>query len=538
MIGPVYWAEISEQSARLLGRAGERAGAGGVDGFVAYIGRDQGIDPAWRDSVLRFTRERMLAAPPPRTPWSQALRQVPRSRPFEIARRAGGTRACRRSSSPATTRPIPGIPTRSPTAYAAALPRGATGQRGGGGVAAGLAGGQALAGDRRVYRGHYLHHYEIPDRSHCCGGSSPSSRRSGSALRPTSRSPTPVAGRRPAWPAAAVARRSPTAPTRTSPASTSPSSGSSATSLLLPSAFFVNDLARFGGFAVSLGGFGFSIYLTYLEILEDRSDLPVVRGQRGADDDPLPAQRHALDRLRGNDRRRRGAWKGLMSNKKEREKRREERIAAETQGDSGDRRTRILQIGAGRCSWYRRGGRRDRRQLGQQRQRRRPRTSRKRRGRPAARRDPSERTRNSATEIGAGRTDRVRRPAVPDLQGQLRRSHAADDQEQDQGPAKRRSSSATSRSSARNRSRPAPRRSPPASRGAAGTSSRPSTATRARSAPATSPTNSSKRSPKRAGVKDIAKWNEERKSKTVEEEVEARPPKRAESSASPARRPS
>lgn len=33
-------------------------------------------------------------------------------------------------------------------------------------------------------------------------------------------------------------------------------------------AFFVNDLARFGGFAMALGGFGFSVYLTYLEIYE------------------------------------------------------------------------------------------------------------------------------------------------------------------------------------------------------------------------------------------------------------------------------
>lgn len=31
-------------------------------------------------------------------------------------------------------------------------------------------------------------------------------------------------------------------------------------------AFFANDLARFGGFAMALGGFGFSVYLTYLEI--------------------------------------------------------------------------------------------------------------------------------------------------------------------------------------------------------------------------------------------------------------------------------
>jgi uncharacterized membrane protein len=36
--------------------------------------------------------------------------------------------------------------------------------------------------------------------------------------------------------------------------------------LLLASAFFRNDVARFGGFAVALGGFGFSVYLTYLEL--------------------------------------------------------------------------------------------------------------------------------------------------------------------------------------------------------------------------------------------------------------------------------
>jgi uncharacterized membrane protein len=38
--------------------------------------------------------------------------------------------------------------------------------------------------------------------------------------------------------------------------------------LLLATAFFANDLARFGGFAVALGGFGFSVYLTYLEIFK------------------------------------------------------------------------------------------------------------------------------------------------------------------------------------------------------------------------------------------------------------------------------
>ena len=38
--------------------------------------------------------------------------------------------------------------------------------------------------------------------------------------------------------------------------------------MLFLSAFFANDAARFGGFAVALGGFGFSVYLTYLEIFK------------------------------------------------------------------------------------------------------------------------------------------------------------------------------------------------------------------------------------------------------------------------------
>ena len=108
----------------------------------------------------------------------------------------------------------------------------------------------------------------FPSRSQSAPDQSPSWRPSGSASPPTSRSPTPAAARRPAWPAAAAARPSPKAPTRTSPASTSRSSGSSATSLLLATAFFANDLARFGGFAIALGGFGFSVYLTYLEIFK------------------------------------------------------------------------------------------------------------------------------------------------------------------------------------------------------------------------------------------------------------------------------
>jgi uncharacterized membrane protein len=37
---------------------------------------------------------------------------------------------------------------------------------------------------------------------------------------------------------------------------------------ILVTAFLVSDIARFAGFVLALGGFGFSIYLTYLEIFE------------------------------------------------------------------------------------------------------------------------------------------------------------------------------------------------------------------------------------------------------------------------------
>jgi uncharacterized membrane protein len=38
--------------------------------------------------------------------------------------------------------------------------------------------------------------------------------------------------------------------------------------LLLASAFFADDAARLGGFVVALGGFGFSVYLTYIEVFK------------------------------------------------------------------------------------------------------------------------------------------------------------------------------------------------------------------------------------------------------------------------------
>jgi pimeloyl-ACP methyl ester carboxylesterase len=81
-IGPVYDGSISAESLEYWDGLAAALEAGGIDGFVDYIDRVQGIDPAWRDSVMRFTRERMsrhrhLDA------IVEALRQVPRSQPFE-----------------------------------------------------------------------------------------------------------------------------------------------------------------------------------------------------------------------------------------------------------------------------------------------------------------------------------------------------------------------------------------------------------------------------------------------------------------------
>lgn len=54
--------------------------SGGVDGFLeAY---DHDLDPAWRETVLRFTRERIASHEHPEAV-AQALREVPRSLPFE-----------------------------------------------------------------------------------------------------------------------------------------------------------------------------------------------------------------------------------------------------------------------------------------------------------------------------------------------------------------------------------------------------------------------------------------------------------------------
>jgi pimeloyl-ACP methyl ester carboxylesterase len=80
--GPVYTGEIPAEALAYWDGLAAALETGGVDGFIGYIDRNQEIDPAWRDAVLRFTRERMLQHSHPEAV-VEALRQVPRSRPFE-----------------------------------------------------------------------------------------------------------------------------------------------------------------------------------------------------------------------------------------------------------------------------------------------------------------------------------------------------------------------------------------------------------------------------------------------------------------------
>jgi pimeloyl-ACP methyl ester carboxylesterase len=81
VIGPVYDGSIEAVSLEYWDGLAAALERGGIDGFVEYIDRAQGIDRAWRDSVLRFTRERMEAHRHLEAVVA-ALREVPRSRPF------------------------------------------------------------------------------------------------------------------------------------------------------------------------------------------------------------------------------------------------------------------------------------------------------------------------------------------------------------------------------------------------------------------------------------------------------------------------
>jgi pimeloyl-ACP methyl ester carboxylesterase len=81
VIGPVYRGILDEEALADWDRLADGLERGGVDGFLAELDR-QGLDPRWRETVLRFSRERMLAHRH-LDAVAKALRELPRSRPFE-----------------------------------------------------------------------------------------------------------------------------------------------------------------------------------------------------------------------------------------------------------------------------------------------------------------------------------------------------------------------------------------------------------------------------------------------------------------------
>jgi pimeloyl-ACP methyl ester carboxylesterase len=82
VVGPTYRGEIAPGSVAYWDGLAAALAEGGVDGFVSYIDREQGIDPGWRESVLGFTRARMLLHRHLEA-LVAALRDVARSRPFD-----------------------------------------------------------------------------------------------------------------------------------------------------------------------------------------------------------------------------------------------------------------------------------------------------------------------------------------------------------------------------------------------------------------------------------------------------------------------
>jgi 3-oxoadipate enol-lactonase len=81
LIGPAALGEpSSEASLERWDRLADGLERGGVEGFVAAYDHD--LDPRWRETLLRITRDRLTVHRHPEAV-AQALREVPRSEPFE-----------------------------------------------------------------------------------------------------------------------------------------------------------------------------------------------------------------------------------------------------------------------------------------------------------------------------------------------------------------------------------------------------------------------------------------------------------------------
>jgi pimeloyl-ACP methyl ester carboxylesterase len=82
-IGPVQLGlPAPDEILESWGRLADGLERDGVDGFMAVYEQQLGADPSWRDTVLRFTRERMELHRHPEAV-ARALREVPRSVPFD-----------------------------------------------------------------------------------------------------------------------------------------------------------------------------------------------------------------------------------------------------------------------------------------------------------------------------------------------------------------------------------------------------------------------------------------------------------------------
>jgi pimeloyl-ACP methyl ester carboxylesterase len=122
VIGPVFrGGQIPDRAYSYWDGLADALERGGVDGFVDFIAREQTIAPAFRDSVLLFTRERMLAHEHLDAVLA-ALRETPRSRPFEEISELAAIEvpALVVASHDAAD---PGHPYKSAVAYAEAIPQ-------------------------------------------------------------------------------------------------------------------------------------------------------------------------------------------------------------------------------------------------------------------------------------------------------------------------------------------------------------------------------------------------------------------------------
>jgi pimeloyl-ACP methyl ester carboxylesterase len=120
-IGPVFTGTIEPESLEHWDALAAALETRGVDGFVSEVVEGQARDPRWRDSVQRFTRERMLRQEHPEA-LVAALREVPRSRPF------GSMEELQALEVPALVvasndEADPGHPFEAAAAYAEALPQ-------------------------------------------------------------------------------------------------------------------------------------------------------------------------------------------------------------------------------------------------------------------------------------------------------------------------------------------------------------------------------------------------------------------------------